>query len=194
MLPTMSATEIADKIADNDRLSEEEHVSLRVRMKQVTSKRDFLRPVENPNAAPNSKKRYPRLELARAAILTDAILVGFESAALITVAEALERPPVVDISHAPSASIDGAFFYPNGLESAVRGINANDPGRWFLTFSCGRNHETRKPVWAAFVTYQKETDERSDAGLYTNPFRHPIIRGEFDLTERLTPFAWMLKE
>lgn len=185
-----SASRINEIIAESDGLDAEGKKGLALRTKHLAAK-GYLLPVEDPNAKATSAKLYPATELARTAVLTDVVSAGFEGDALQTVAIALNAPPKMDFGHAPSANVGGAFRYDHGgLVSAVRGMLSDDPGTWRLDFSCGIE-SGKRPTWIAHVVYLPSESPEPES--YLALLRRPIVRGTFDLTERLKPLLPLLK-
>lgn len=190
----VTGTSIADAIASIDKLDKEDKDALRIKIKHLV-KKGFLENEHDPNATATSPKYYRKRELGRAAVLTNALMAGFETEGLAAIAKALATPAYLEMfDRPPSAIADGIVVSLNGLDAAIKGVFDGDPGRWLLTVSYGRSKETGKPVWKATVSYLPKENEHIDAGILTNEFISPIFRGEFDLTERFTKFGWMLRD
>ena len=173
-------------IADRDELDADGRANLALKAKHLIAQ-GYLNPEPDPNSNATSAKHYRSIELARAAILTDAMVAGFQSKALTVIAKSLEVPPRIFQSHPPSAKNGDSYFYAGGaLACAVRGVLKNDPGQWRLDFSCGRE-AAKEPIWIANVIYLSETDPEPASFLGT--LRRPVARGTFDLTSRLSQFS-----
>ena len=184
-----SRSRINDEIAHRDELDAAAKTSLDLKTKMLVP-RGYLIPVVDPNANVTSAKLFDVTQVFQAAIMTDALIAGFEADSLRIVAQALAKPPVTDHGHPPSADVGGAFVYEGGgLISAMRGVKAGDPGQWRLDYSCGR--ETGKdPVWIAHVIYLPVGEPEPVS--FLSVLRRPIIRGTFDLTARISQFADLL--
>ena len=184
-----SRARINDEISRRDGLNDEAKASFDLKTKMLVP-RGYLTPVVDPNAKATSAKLFDVTQVFRAAIMTDALIAGFEADRLRVVSEALDKPAVIDLGHPPSADIGGAFVYEGGgLISAMRGVKAGDPGQWRLDYSCGR--ETGKdPVWIAHVIYLPVGEPEPVS--FLSVLRRPIIRGTFDLTARISQFSDLL--
>lgn len=185
-IPYLTASKIAETIAHIDGLSDDDAKVTRTRFKNLDAKGYFAN-VADPNGNATSAKLYEKRELARAAVLIDAVAVGVEADMLVSIADALKKSPRLDFGHAPSADTGGAYEYKSGLDAAVRGRLANDPGRWLLTFSAGR--EEGRIIHTAVVVYVPE-GERVESELAL--LRSPIVVGTIDLTARFKSFGWLL--
>lgn len=182
----LTASKIAETYCHIDGLPADDLKTVRLRFQYLDAKGHFTRE-DDPNATATSAKLYSKREFARAAVLIDALMAGIEGDMLISVATALKNPPRVDFGHAPSADIGGAYEYRSGLDSAVRGVLANDPGRWLIYFAAGR--EEGRIVHTSAVIYVPESEHvESELAL----LRRPMMTGCIDLTARFKPFGRLL--
>ena len=185
-----TATQINDEIADRDGLDAEAKKGLVLKTKFL-NQRGLLTNEHDPDATNTTAKLYKPIELARIAVLTDMLVAGFSGEGLMCIANAMRKAPNISFGHPPSADIDGAYVYEGGgLASAIHGIIADDPGKWRLDFSCGRE-SGKEPVWVANVLYLPEGEPEPIS--YLNILRRPIMRGSIDLTDRLSKFSDLLK-
>lgn len=186
-IPYLTASKIVQTIAHIDGLSPDDTKSAAMRFKNLSSAGHFAR-VEDPNATATSARLYEKRELARAAVLIDALAAGIEGSLLLSIADALNKSPRIDFGHAPSGDVDGSYSYPRGLDAAIRGTLVDDPGNWLLIFSAGR--EEGRVVHTSSVVYVP-AGERVDSELAL--FRRPMVVGTIDLTARFKPFGWLLR-
>ena len=185
-----TATQINDEIADRDGLDAEAKKGLVLKTKFL-NQRGLLTNEPDPDATGTTAKIYKPIELARVAVLTDMLVAGFSGDGLMCIAEALRKSPNTSFGHAPSADFEGAFIYESGLAAAINGVVADDPGKWRLDFSCGRE-SGKEPVWIANVLYLPEGEPEPVS--YLSILRRPIMRGTVDLTDRLSKFTDILKD
>ncbi len=189
----LTRASIAEAISSVDQLDDETRQAIRLKLNHL-EKRGLLKSEHDPNATATSPKYYRKRELARAAILTDALFSGSETDGLSELAAALERKPEIT-DNPPSHDIGGSFAYTvSGLESAVKGVLANDPGRWLLNYSFGRSRETGSLSWIAHVTYVPDGVDNFDPTFLGDALRRQIRSGSFNLTARFQAFGWMLRD
>jgi hypothetical protein len=184
----LTARKIVETYAHIDGLSAEDEKTIGLRFQYLDSKDHFSREYD-PNATRTSAKLYSKREFARAAVLIDALLSGLEGEVLTSLAAALKNSPRNDLGDAPSADVGGAYVYGTGLDSAIRGTLANDPGRWLLYFAAGS--EDGRIVHTSCVIYVPE-GEHLESELAQ--VRRPIFTGTIDLTARFKPFGWLLAD
>ena len=189
----LTRASIAEAISAVEQLDDDSRQGIRLKLNHL-EKRGLLLSERDPNATATSPKYYRKRELARAAVLTDALRTGFETDGLAALAAALEKKPEIT-DNPPSHRVDDAFIYDlSGLESAIKGTLANDPGRWLLNYSVGVSHETGKLVWPAHVIYIPDGVDNFDPTFLGNALRRQIRSGSFNLTARFQAFGWMLRE
>lgn len=184
--PFLTASTITRTIGHVDSLGSEEMDVVHNRFRKRVGDGYYER-VEDPNANATSARLYAKRELARAAVLLDAEASGIHDKLLISINDALNRPPRLDFGHAPSGDVGGSYSYPRGLDAAIRGVLANDPGRWILTFATGR--EDGRIVHTSSVIYVPE-GERINSELAL--LRRSMFVGMIDLTARFKTLGELL--
>lgn len=182
---------MAQVLGAADNIDADGTAALHNRLRNLARK-GFLIPIDDPNATATSARLYEPREIARARMLSDAVLGGLEGDGLKAVGEALKSAVKHGGQHPESAKVNGGFSYDDGLSSAIRGIAAGE--RWLLRVR-GRIQPDGTPSWVAWVTWGQPKQHDSEKARDTLNRQAPtFFEANLDFRVRLSPLLELLTD